>query len=303
MRILVADQNFGDGAAVERSLVEAAGGDLVAADCLTEDDVAAALASVRPDAVLVQFAPVGARALASANGLRGIVRYGVGVDNIDTRAADRAGIAVARVPDYCVDEVADHVIALLLTVERGILTLAQQTAAGGWDWRAAQPVRRLRGLVLGLVGYGRIGRAVGDRARALGLTVLAYDPFVSEAEVASLDDLLRRSDIVSIHVPLTEKTRNVIGARELALLPEGAVVVNTSRGGLVDEDALVAALSAGRLRGAGIDVLAMEPPGADHPLRGARGVVLTPHAAWYSDDAVLELRRKATETAIALALS
>jgi D-3-phosphoglycerate dehydrogenase len=301
MRILVSDQNFGDDAAVERPLVEAAGGELVVAQCRSEEDVARAIADAEPDVLLVQFVPVGARALADPNGLRGIVRYGVGVDNIDTRAAAAAGVRVARVPDYCVDEVADHVVALLLAVERGIVTLARQTAAGGWDWREAKPVRRLRELTLGLVGYGRIARAVAGRAHALGLEVVAYDPFVPEAEEESVDELLRRSDIVSVHVPLTEATRDMIGERELALLRPGAIVVNTSRGGLVDEAALAAALRSGHLRGAGIDVLAEEPPAPDHPLRTAPGVVLTPHAAWYSDGAVLELRRRATEKAIALA--
>jgi len=308
MRILIADQNFGDDARVERDLAEAAGVDLVVADCRSEEEIAAALARYRPDVLLVQFAPVGARALAEANGLTAIVRYGVGVDNIDVRAAEAAGVAVGRVPDYCVDEVADHTIALLLAVERGIVALAAQTAAGGWDVRTAAPVRRLRGLCLGLVGFGRIARAVARRATALGLRIVSFDALVDErelraagAEPATFDDLLRTCDVVSLHVPLTEETRGLIGTRELDLLPEGAILLNTARGGLVDEDALVAALRAGRLRGAGIDVLATEPPPPDHPLRSAPGAVLTPHAAWYSETAILDLRRKAVETALALA--
>ncbi|MBD0289649.1 MAG: C-terminal binding protein [Thermoleophilia bacterium] len=308
IRILISDQNFGDGARVERELVEAAGGEVVLAECRSEDDVARALAEHRPDALLVQFAPVGRRALRAADGLAAIVRYGVGVDNIDTDAADAAGVAVGRVPDYCVDEVADHTIALLLAVDRAIVTLADETRAGGWDYRRAGPVRRLRGLTLGLVGFGRIARAVAERGRALGLRLAASDPAVADEEVRaagaeplSLADLLPRADIVSLHVPLTPSTRGLLGERELALLPRGAVVLNTARGELVDEDALAAALAEGRLRGAGIDVLAVEPPPADHPLRRVRGVVLTPHAAWYSESAVLDLRRKAVETAFALA--
>jgi D-3-phosphoglycerate dehydrogenase len=297
-RILVTDQNFGDDAAVERALVDAAGGSLALESCEGEEDVAAALRRHRPDAVLVQFAPVGRRALEEADGLRAIVRYGVGLDNVDTAAAGEAGIAVGRVPDYCIAEVADHTIALLLAVERGIVDLARQTAGGGWDFSVAAPVRRLGTLTLGLVGFGRIARAVAARAEALGLTVVAHDPEYSES--LDLDELLARADVLSVHVPLTDETRGLIGARELALLPEGAIVLNTARGALVDEAALLEALRSGRLRGAGLDVLEDEPPAADHPLRHACGVVLTPHAAWFSESAVLDLRRKAVETAIEL---
>jgi D-3-phosphoglycerate dehydrogenase len=300
MRILISDQNFGDDARVERALVEAAGGELIVATCRSEDELAEALAEHRPDVLLVQFAPVGARALEAANGLAGIVRYGVGLDNVDVSAARSAGVAIVPIPDYCIDEVADHTIALLLAVERGIVDLAAQTRAGGWDFRAAGVVRRLRGGTLGLVGFGRIARAVAERASGFGLRVTAYDPNVLDAGAESLDALLEQADVLSLHVPLTEETRGLVGRRELALLPRGAIVLNTSRGGLVDEAALTEALGAGRLRGAGLDVLAHEPPAADHPLRSAPGVVLTPHAAWFSDAAVLELRSKAVEKAMEL---
>jgi D-3-phosphoglycerate dehydrogenase len=300
-RILITDQNFGDDARIERDIASAAGAELIVLACRTEAEVADALALHRPDVLLVQFVPVGARALQGANGLAGVVRYGVGLDNVDTRAAAAGGIAVASVPDYCVDEVADHTLALLLAVERKVVELAQETRGGGWDFRVARPVRRLRGLTLGLVGFGRIGQAVAGRGAALGLEPLGFDPLVAEAEAASLEELLRRADVLSLHVPLTDETRGLIGARELALLPEGAVVLNTSRGGLVDEAALADALAAGRLRGAGLDVLADEPPAADHPLRTAPNVVLTPHTAWYSEAAIEELRRRAIETALELA--
>lgn len=291
MRILVTDQNFGDGAAIERGLVQAAGGELVLEDCKSEAEVADALARHRPDALLVQFAPIGERALREGNGLAGIVRYGVGVDNIDTRAAEAHGIAVGAVPNYCVEEVADHTIALLLAVERGVVALAEQTRAGGWDFRAAGRVRRLRGLTLGSVGWGRIARAVAARAEALGLGVVAHDP--AYPETASLGDVLRQADVLTLHVPLTDATKGLIGAHELGMLPEGAVVLNAARGGLLDEEALVGALESGRLGGAGLDVLATEPPPPEHPLRRLESVVLTPHAAWYSEAAVVELREKA----------
>jgi D-3-phosphoglycerate dehydrogenase / 2-oxoglutarate reductase len=298
VRILVTDQNFGDGAEIERRLVQAAGGELVLEDCKSEADVAEALARHHPDALLVQFAPVGERALRNANGLAGIVRYGVGVDNIDTRAAEAQGIAVAAVPDYCVEEVADHTIGLLLALERGIVALAAQTRAGGWDFRAAGRVRRLRGLTLGSIGWGRIARAVGGRAEALGLQVAAHDP--AYPETLASDDVLRRADVLTLHVPLTDATKGLVGEREFALLPEGAIVLNAARGGLIDEDALVAALDSGHLGGAGLDVLASEPPPPDHPLRRMENVVLTPHAAWYSETAVVDLREKAVATVLGM---
>jgi D-3-phosphoglycerate dehydrogenase / 2-oxoglutarate reductase len=296
VRILVTDQNFGDDAEIERRLVQAAGGELVLEDCKTEADVADALQRHRPDALLVQFAPIGERALQDGNGLAGIVRYGVGVDNIDTQAAEAHGIAVGAVPDYCVEEVADHTIGLLLAVERGIVALAEQTRAGGWDFRAGGRVRRLQGLTLGSVGWGRIARAVGARAEALGLRVAAHDP--AYPETLSLDEVVRQADVLTLHVPLTDATRGLVGARELAMLPEGAIVLNAARGGLVDENALAAALASGHLGGAGLDVMASEPPPPDHPLRRMESVVLTPHTAWYSEAAVVELREKAVATVL-----
>ena len=307
MRILVSDQNFGDGAELERRLAAEAGVELEVEECSSEDEVAAALARHRPDALLVQFASVGRRALESANGLRAIVRLGIGVDNVDVGAAAERGIAVARVPDYCIDEVADHTLALVLAVERHVVELARDTAGGGWSFRAGGPMRRLRGRTLGLVGFGRIARAVGERARAFGLEVAAHDPLVPDGEIRSagaeplpLEELLMRSDVLSVHVPLTEETRGLIGRSRLALLPPGAVVVNTARGGLVDEYALAEALGSGRLRGAALDVLVTEPPPGDHPLRALPNLLLTPHAAWYSEEAIVELRRKAVEAALAL---
>ena len=301
MRILISDQNFDDDARVERAVAEEADAELVLAACRSEEDVAEALAAHRPDALLVQFAPVGERALAAANGLAAIVRYGVGLDNVDARAAEAAGVAVAGVPDFCVDEVADHTIALLLAVERGLVALVEQTRSGGWDYHAAGAARRLSGLTLGLVGFGRIARAVGVRAQALGVRMVAYDPAVAEAEATSLDELLGQADIVSLHVPLTEATRGLIGRRELELLPAGAVLLNASRGGLVDEEALVAALETGRLRGAGLDVLATEPPDPAHPLLHLPQVVVTPHAAWFSEESVVDLRQRAMRKALELA--
>lgn len=305
MRILITDQNFGDDARVERELAADAGVDLRFAECTDEADVAAAVADCAPDALVVQFVPVGRVALAGATSVRGIVRCGIGVDTIDLAAAAEAGIPVARVPDYCIDEVADHTLALVLAVERAIPALA---ADDGWNFRAGGALRRLRGRTFGVLGFGQIARAVAARAAGFGYRVAAHDPALADeairaggAEPRSFEELLRGADVLSVHAPLTDSTRGLVGRAELALLPEEAVVVNTARGGIVDEDALVDALRAGRLRGAALDVLTTEPLPPDHPLRRVPGLLLTPHAAWYSEEAIPELRRKAFEAAVDLA--
>ena len=307
MRILITDQNFGDDARIERELAEANRVDLSVADCRDEDDVVDALVEHRPDALLVQFAPIGRRTLEHADAPRAVVRAGIGIDNVDVAAASELGVAVARIPDYCVDEVADHTLTLVLAVERGLLALAGDVAGGGWSWGAAAPVRRLRGRTFALLGFGQIARAVAVRAAAFGFAVAAHDPALAEGEIAAagvdpraFDELLRGADVLSVHVPLTEATRGLVGRDELALLPDGALVVNTARGGIVDEAALAEAAATGRIRAA-LDVLAVEPPPPDHPLRHAvSGVLLTPHAAWYSEEAVVDLRHKSIHAAITL---
>lgn len=305
MRILITEQNFGDDAAVERALVAETEHELVVESCVDEADVVDALGRYRPDVLLVQFVPIGPEAIARADGVRAIVRCGNGVDTIDLSAAAARGIAVARVPDYCIDEVADHTLALVLAVERKLLATAGGTREGAWDYRAGGPMRRLRGRSFGLLGFGQIARAVAQRAQGFGFRMLAHDPAVpadgiedAGVEPVGFDDLIARSDVLGLHVPLSAATRGVIGAAELARLPEGAVVINTARGGLIDEAALLEALRRGRLGGAGIDVLGHEPPPADHPLRTAPRLVLTPHAGWYSETASVELRRKTVEACL-----
>jgi D-3-phosphoglycerate dehydrogenase / 2-oxoglutarate reductase len=307
VRILITDQNFDDDARVERELIAATDHELVVTACTDEADVIQALEQYRPDLLLVQFVKVGAEALAQADTVRAIVRYGIGVDNIDIAAAAERGIAVARIPDYCIDEVADQTLALVLAVERRVLETANGTRAGEWNFRAGGPMRRLQGLSFGLLGFGRIAQAVALRAGAFGFKLLAHDVAVaSEAferlnvEAVSRDELLARSDVLSLHLPLTPETRGTLGARELARLPQGATVINTARGGLIDEPSLLDALENGHLGGAGIDVLEREPPAPGDPLRTAPRIVLTPHAAWYSEAAIVELRTKAVEAALLL---
>jgi phosphoglycerate dehydrogenase-like enzyme len=233
-----------------------------------------------------------------------IARDGLGYDNVDVTAATERGVWVTIIPDALVDDVADHTMMLLLALDRRLLELDRATRAG--EWRPAQmalysnPPRKLRGAVLGLIGLGRIGRAVAERARGFGAKVVAADPVVS-AEVAAsvgatllpLDELLATADFVSIHVPLSASTRCLIGERELRLMRPSALFLNTSRGAVCDEGALIRALEAGWIRGAGLDVFEVEPVGLDNPLLKMRNVVLTPHTASVSDVSNRERRAEA----------
>ena len=232
--------------------------------------------------------------------LRVIATGSVGFDHIDVAAAQRRGIWVTNVPDYCVDEMADSTVALVLALVRGIVALDRSVRDGGWDDHAAGPLARLDETRLGIVGFGRIGRAVAARARALGMEVWAHDPLVAGGDIATagvravtLDQLLEGCGVVTLHVPLSAATERLIGSRELALMPRGAFLVNTARAALVDEAALLAALDSGALGGAAIDVLPDEPPTVAHPAPRHPRLIVTPHAAWYSPRSEVDVVRRA----------
>jgi D-3-phosphoglycerate dehydrogenase / 2-oxoglutarate reductase len=233
--------------------------------------------------------------------LRVIATATTGFDNIDTEAAARRGIWVCNVPEYCVEEVADSTIALLLALLRGVVVLDRAVRAGGWDDHAAGPLPRISGTRLGIAGFGRIGRAVARRAQALGIETWVHDPLVAEAEIvaagvtpASLEDLLRGCGAVTLHLPLTKENEHLIGAHELALMPRGSYLINAARGPLVDRDAMLAALESGQLAGAALDVLPVEPPTREHPAPSHPRLIVTPHSAWYSQTAEQEVMRRAT---------
>jgi len=235
---------------------------------------------------------------------KGVVRASVGIDNIDLAAAAELGIRLENVPDYGTEEVADHTLALILGIARNLQRVARSASRGEWRWQAIGEVRRLRGRRLGIVGLGRIGTAVAMRAPAFGLRIAFFDPYVPVGRdkslgierVENLRELLMCSDILSLHVPLTPETRGFIGPEELALLPKGALVVNTCRGEVIDQDALITALTGGQLGAAGLDVLADEPA-VPAPLREHDRVLLTAHSAFYSNEALSELRTKAAMAA------
>ena len=289
--------------AIERGLVEAAGFSLEVAQCRTADEVIEAATRSGALGLIVQYAPINAAVLRALPACRVVGRYGVGLDTIDVATATQLGIRVVNVPDYCTDEVADHALGLILALTRGIVALDRGVQRGTWDFRLAGRVRRPSSQRLGVVGLGRIGTALARRAEALGYDVVGADPQGardSGVRLVELETLLATSDVVSIHAPLDPSTRHLIDARTLALMRPTAILVNTSRGGLVDHDALVDALRDGRLAGAGLDVLEHEPIPADDPLIGLPNVVLTPHAAFYSEESLIEMKRKVSERVLAV---
>jgi len=280
----------------------AIGAEFRTAQCRTEEDVAEACHDA--DGIMVTLSPVGRRALAGMPRCRIIVRTGVGYDTIDVAAATERKVMVANVPDYCISEVADHALALMLCLWRKVVELDAQVRAQGWT-DMLRPVHRLEGQVLGIIGLGRIGRAVAARARGFGLRRIAYDPYVPAdvfsalgVESVSLDVLARSADIITMHTPLTHETRGLIRRELLRKMKPTALLVNTSRGGVVATDDLVQALREGWISGAGLDVFEAEPLPQDHPLRSLPRVLLTPHAAWYSVGAERELRRRSARTVV-----
>jgi len=251
------------------------------------------------DAILVTYARLPGDLLRQLTRCKAIGRFGLGVDNIDIPAAAELGITVTYVPDYCMHEVSDHAMALLLALARKIPLSNKLVQAGRWDMPAVVPIHRLAGRVLGLVGFGNIPRALAPKAKAFGLRVVTHDPYVPQQALAaagvesvSFDRLLEISDFVSIHAPLMPATRGLFNAEVFGKMKTGALLINTARGPLVDEDALVSALDSGRLGGAALDVVAVEPLPKDSRLIGRDNVILTPHTAFYSVEALNELQTK-----------
>ncbi|MEF8852709.1 MAG: C-terminal binding protein [Haloarculaceae archaeon] len=245
--------------------------------------------------------PVTDAVLDACESLGVVARAGVGIDNIDVGAAAERGVVVTNVPDYCTDEVATHTVAFALACARSLGQYDRDVRAGGWDFRAGGEVHRVQGATVGFLSFGPIARRVREQLRGFDVTALAHDPYVDAGEMADHDvekvpyeGLLDRSAVLSVNAPLTDETRNMVDADAFARLPDHAVVVNTGRGGVVDEDALVAALDAGEIAAAGLDVLAEEPP-TDSPLFDRDDVFLSPHAAWYS----VEARRDLNESVAA----
>ena len=282
---------------IESGILAARGVDLVSQRCTTDDEVIALARDA--DAILVVIYPITEAILAQCPKVRVIVRYGVGVDNVDLAAATAHGVMVCNVPDYCVDEVANHTMAMLLALNRRLVQQGDAMRSG--ERSPLAPMGRLRGETLGLIGLGRLARAVADRARAFGLQVVAYDPYTAagpqDVQLLPLDTVLATADYVSVHVPLTPETRGLIGARELALMKPTAYIISTARGGIICEQDLATALEAGQIAGAGLDVWELEPVSPANPLLAYHQVIATPHTAYFSNESAPAIRRRVAEIA------
>jgi len=268
----------------------------------TENDVIAALSQVPADALVVQWAPVTAAVLDAAPRCRFISRLGIGIDMIDIAAATLRGVAVANTPDYCVDEVAAHTLAMVMWLVRGLGPFDAAVRDGRWSAAAAHPAAaRPADTVIGVVGLGRIGSQVAAQAKALGFQVIGHDPYAAPdggIPLTSLGELLRNSDLVTLHAPLTAETWHLIRRDTMELMRPGALLVNTCRGGLIDEDAMAAALRSGGLGGAALDVFETEPLPVESPLRSLPNVLLSPHAAWYSPASLTALPVRAAQQVV-----
>ncbi|MCL6510565.1 MAG: C-terminal binding protein [Anaerolineae bacterium] len=292
---------------IERAILAEAGATLVCAGT-TDADALIAVAH-DADAVLSEFMPFDRRTLEGLARCKAVVGYTIGLDHYDLDAATELGIAIAHTPGFCTEEVANHAMALILACARRLLTLDRKVRAGWWPdprhlERDLTPLGSLYGQTLGLLGFGGIARSVARKARAFDMIVQAFDPYVSEATFTEhgvrpcdLDELVAGSDYLSIHAPLTPATRHVIGEAQLRRMKPGAFLINTSRGAVVDEAALVRALREGWIAGAALDVFEQEPPAPDHPLLQLDNVIVTPHAAYCSDGSYARVRRMAAEEA------
>ena len=290
----------------EREVLESAGAEVIVAPN-GEESTLIDLAK-DADAIMTCFAQVTDNVVRAAKKCVVIGRFGVGVDNIAVETATELGIAVTYVPDYCIDEVSDHVIAMLHTWNRKIAIFDQSVKKDGWGHMALNMrIMRLRGKTIGIVGFGRIGQAVADKASAFGLKILASDPVVDEktvtdhgGQLVELDDLLKNSDFISLHAPLIPSTEKMISEKELSLMKPDSFLINAARGPLIDEEALYSALKEKKIGGAGLDVMVENVPPKNHPLLSLDNIIVTPHTAFFSQESTLELERRAAQEVVSV---
>ena len=301
-RILITDIAWPD-LEIEKEVLAAVDGEVMLAGDGTPEEIIAL--APQADAILTCWKDVPAEALDIAPNCQMVSRYGIGLDNIPIGRATELGMLVTNVPDFCLEEVSDHVMALLLATARQLFPLARTPERSGWTRETPRPIPRVKGQTLGLIGFGNIARALVPKALGFGLRVIAYTPRLRPQDAPQgvevtndLSEMLAASDYVSIHCPLTEETAHLIDDAALAQMKSDALLINTSRGGVIDEEALTRALREGRIGGAALDVTDPEPPSADNPLLTLENVIVTPHAAFYSVAATAELARKAAENVV-----
>jgi D-3-phosphoglycerate dehydrogenase / 2-oxoglutarate reductase len=301
-KVLITDYGFNN-VEQEKQVIEAAGGELTALHCKSEDEIIDAAQGVA--AIIVQFAPVTEKVIKSLTNCKIIVRYGIGYDNVDIRAAKGKGIIVCNVPDYCIDEVADHTLALALTLARQIPAIDKRTREGVWKMAPVSPMPAFKDMVFATIGFGRIAKGVLARAGAFGFRLAAYDPFVKEevfkessVERIKLENIFKEADILSLNSPLTPETKHIVNKKTLASMKPASILVNTSRGGLIDTDALTDALQNDKIGYAGLDVFEEEPLPVNSPIRKCKNTILTSHVSYYSEASLLQLQKMAAEEVV-----
>lgn len=311
-KVVITDFDYGDDD-IERGILEPLGVSVLGLQAKTEDDL---LSEARDcDAIMNQYARVGAKTIAVMEKCQVIARYGVGVDIVDVTAATARSILVTNVRDYCTEEVADHAMALWLSLARGLAAYDRATHRGEWRWQSAAPLHRIRGQTVGIISFGKIGQAIALRAKSFGAHILVYDPYLSAEQIAALgaakagkEELLAGSDAVMMQVPMTGETRHFLGPREFSLIKPGVIVINTGRGPTIDNRALYDALVSGRVAAAGLDDPEEEPAKrtqwtpADNPLFSLPNVIVTPHAAYYSEESI-RLAREIAASEVARVLT
>lgn len=299
IEVVISDSSF-ENYEVEKEILKQIGAEVKFFQCRNEEEIAEVAREA--DALLNDHLPLSGKTLSKLGKVRIIVRYAIGYDNIDLQKATEKRIIVSNVPDYCINEVADHALSLILALARKIPWINAATRNGEWNWRKFAPMYRLKGKTAGIIGFGRIGREVAKRLKAFGLRVIAFDPYLPREVFqkigvvqVGLEELLREADIVSVHCPLTRETYHLIDSEKLRLMKKTAIFVNVARGAIVDEKALYQALKENRIQAAGLDVFETEPLEKDNPLLELNNVIVTPHIAWYSEEAGIAVRKYAAE--------
>jgi D-3-phosphoglycerate dehydrogenase len=300
MKIVISDDRFGN-SKEEISVFNDMPIDLVIADCKTEDELINVCRDA--DAVLLNQAPMTSRVIASLQKCKVISRYGIGYDNVDIKAAEEKNIWVTNVPGYCTEEVAEHALGMLLCCVRRIPFKDRGVREGKWNLNLIQPIRRMSGRTMGIIGFGSTGRAFWEKVQGFGFSrILINDTHVEKkllpgmfGEAASFEKVISESDFISLHIPLKDSTRHLINQQTISLMKDGVIIINISRGPVIDESALIDALQSGKVSSAGLDVFEREPLSADNPLVSLDNVILSDHSAYYSEEAVSELK---TQTAI-----
>ncbi len=292
-RVVITDCDHGS-IQEEKEEFDRMGAELLLAQVREEEDLIHVCREA--DGLINQYALLTRRVFENLPKCKIVARYGVGVDSIDLRAATDLGIIVANVPDYCIDEVASHTVAMILTLARKTAFFDHQVKSNQWDFRKGVPIHRIQGKTLGLIGCGKIGLEVAKRISAFGVEVMTFDPYIQRVEggikLTDLETVLRKSDFISIHCPLNDSTRHLIGEKEFQKMERSPLLINTSRGPIVDEKSLIQALLNGLISGAGLDVLETEPPDPKNPMLKMENVLLSPHVGFYSEESISELKRR-----------